>query len=308
MIESLDNRRNKAFNIPPEYCVERPPFPKKAKIEITSKCDLKCYFCNHTYYKGATGEINRDFLFRILEELKSLDVEEVGLFWMGEPLLVESLPEYVAFAKKIGIKYVFITTNGRLATPDKMEKLIDSGLDSIKFSINAGSRESYIKICGVDGFDQVISNLKYAWQYRGERKKPSIYASSSFDPTNKGEYEKIHFIIKPYVDQHYPLTLYGKRKIVSVNGELCIVNTPTEEMRKVESMLPCWPLFTEPHITYNGYMGICNCDLDEKFHISDLNKMSLIEAWHSEKYVALRKQHILKDVKGTVCENCIAFR
>jgi hypothetical protein len=221
---------------------------------------------------------------------------------------VKSLPEYVAFAKKIGIKYVFITTNGRLATPDRIEKLFDSGLDSIKFSINAGSREAYLAVSGVDGFDQVISNIKHAWQHRGERKKPSIYASSAFDPTNKEEYDRIHTIIGSYVDQHYPLPLYGNRKITKVNGQYLTVSIPREEMRTLKSWLPCWALFTEMHINFDGQMSACYCDLDEKLYMADLKRMSLMEAWHSEKFIALRKQHLLKYVAGTVCESCIAYR
>jgi MoaA/NifB/PqqE/SkfB family radical SAM enzyme len=304
---NITERGLKTHNIEPDSLRVRPPFPKRVKIEITRKCDLKCYFCQRTYHKENMGEIDRDFLYRILIELKSLGVEDVGLFWMGEPLLVQSLPEYVAFAKKIGIKYVFITTNGRLATPDRINKIIDSGLDSIKFSIN-GLKEKYLKLCGVDAFDQVISNLKNTWKYRGARKSLSIYASTIVDPANKGEYDDIHSLIAPYVDLHYRIILYGKSKLEVKNGQYHIVSTPEEEMKTLQSMLPCWALFTESHISYDGHMSACYCDLNERFYVGDLNSMSIMEAWHSEKYVALRKQHLCKDVTGAVCESCNAYR
>jgi MoaA/NifB/PqqE/SkfB family radical SAM enzyme len=296
-----------AYNIAPEYKKERPPFPKRAKIEITNRCDHKCYHCQNTYYSGKYQDIDKDLLFRIIKELKELHVEQLGLFWMGEPLLVKELPEYIAFSKEVGISYVFITTNGRLATPDRMEKLFESGLDSVKFSISADCRENYINICGVDAFDQVISNLKETKRLRGNNDAPKIYASSVFDPNNEGHYNRIHDLILPYVDQHYPLRLYGKRKIVKQNNEYQVVDLPVEESRSLESMLPCWPLFTEPHINCDGYMSACFCDLDEKFIMGDLRKMSLMEAWHSDKYVALRKRHLSKDVTGCICESCVAF-
>ena len=170
-MDNIVERVTKTTNIPQELLSERPPFPKKAKIEVTSRCDLQCFFCARTYKDVDKGDINRDFLFRMLRELKDLGVQDVGLFWLGEPLLIKELPEYVAYAKEIGIEYVFITTNGRLATPERIRALFDSGLDSIKFSINAGNRKRYLKICGADAFDRVIENVKAAYEYRAGRKK-----------------------------------------------------------------------------------------------------------------------------------------
>ena len=269
---------------------------------------MKCFYCQHTHSKYKKQDISKEFLFRILKELKELKVKDVGLFWLGESLLVNELSEYISFAKKIGIEYVFITTNGILATPERINKIIDSGIDSIKFSINVGSREKYLKSSGVDAFDQLISNLKHTWKYRGSRKTLSIYASTVVDPTNAKEYDYIHSLIAPYVDHHYPIVPYGKLKIVTENGEYRIIDAPKEERRTLQEMLPCWPLFTEPHISSDGHMSVCYCDLDERLYVGDLNKMSLMEAWHSEKFAALRKQHLLKDVVGTVCESCIAYR
>lgn len=300
---------DETVNIPVEYLSEYPPIPKSAKIELTSRCDLKCIYCSLTYKERITvGEIDRNFLYKLLEELSKIGVKQVGLFWLGESLLVKDLPEYVAFAKKVGIKYVFITTNGRLATPDRIIPLMESGIDSIKFSINAHNRETYLKLCGVDAFDRVISNLKSTWNIRGKKEKPAIYASSVFDPNNKGVFEEIGSIIGPYVDQHYPLRMYGK---LTYEEQLYGAQPTTEskvEPRSLKSMLPCWSLFTLPHISYDGYLSACYCDHDPRFFVGDLKKSPFIEAWHSPDLVALRKKHLKRDVTGSVCENCVAYK
>ena len=41
--------------------------------------------------------------------------------------------------------------------------------------------------------------------------------------------------------------------------------------------------------------------------MGDLTKLSFVEAWNSPSFVALRAAHLKKDVRGTVCENCIAY-
>ena len=41
--------------------------------------------------------------------------------------------------------------------------------------------------------------------------------------------------------------------------------------------------------------------------MGDLNKVSFMDAWNSDAFVGLRAAHLRKDVRGTVCENCIAY-
>ncbi len=316
-MKKITDRIAKTSKVDKSQLNEYPAFPKNVKIEITSRCDLKCFYCTRSYKNVKQGDIDRDFLYRMLEELKDLGVRDVGLFWLGESLLVKELPEYIAYAKKIGLEYVFITTNGRLASPSKIRALFDSGLDSIKFSINAGNRKMYTDICGVDALDKVISNVKYAHEYRalkyprghkypGRGKKPFIYASTIFEPDKKSIFDEVNLKIKNYIDEHYPLRLYGKYTFSDDRKGAYKEDITTG--RSLKSMLPCWSLFTEPHISYDGYMCACYCDHDERLYMADLKKMSLMDAWHSPKFTALRRKHLRGNVKGTVCQDCVAYK
>ncbi len=301
-MKDIKQRVSETSRVPIELRVARPPFPKKAKVEVTSRCDLKCFFCQHTHDTGKHGNIEPGLLSRLLRELRELGVEDLGLFWIGEPLLNRALPEYVAEAKALGFPYVFITTNGRIATKERLEPLFDAGLDSIKFSFNADNAESYRRVCGVDGFDRTIQNLKHAWTLRGDRQKPAIYASTVQIKGREQEYERAKALIEPYVDQHYPLPLYGQQNI-NEQAEL----VPATSGRTLASMLPCWSLFTEPHISFDGHMSACFCDHDRRLYMGDLKQMSILDAWYSKPFVALRQQHLAGDVSGSVCATCIAY-
>lgn len=281
--------------IPPERLTATPPVPAKLKIELTARCDLRCYFCSLTYKPRKKADIDPALFFKIVREAKELAVRELGLFWLGEPLLVEALPDYVAFAKQSGIPYVFITTNGRTAFPEKMKRVIESGVDSIKFSLNAGTRERYQAVTGVDAFDQVVANIRSTRELRGNRTRPKLYASTAVEAGHDEEFGAVHALIGPDVDSHYPLRRYGPQE------------TARQETRTLESMLPCWSLFTEAHISYEGHLSACFCDHDPKFYMGDLTSMSLQEAWLSPKFVALRQQHLEKQVTGGPCAECIAY-
>ena len=52
-----------------------------------------------------------------------------------------------------------------------MKIAIDNGLDSIKFSIHGGTKDTYKKIHGKDDFDRVIKNLIWVDEYRKTQKK-----------------------------------------------------------------------------------------------------------------------------------------
>jgi pyruvate-formate lyase-activating enzyme len=279
--------------IPPSVLTDRPPFPRKAKIELTARCDLKCYFCSLTYKSRSRGDMDRELLERLLEELRALGVEDLGLFWLGEPMLADDLAEVVTRAKAMGFPHVFITTNGRLADAARMRELMTSGIDSVKFSLNASTRERYAKACGVDAFDRVIANIRSAWQSRGPVRRPTLTASTVCHGEDSGERDGVRALIGGYVDEHYVLPIYGNR----FQGA----------SRSLESMLPCWSLFAEAHISWDGKLSACFCDHDPQYFMGNLAGQSLAEAWLSPAFVALRQRHLTGDVRETVCGTCIAY-
>jgi hypothetical protein len=47
-MENITDRIGQTFNVAPEFLSETPPAPKSAKIEVTSRCDFKCFFFART--------------------------------------------------------------------------------------------------------------------------------------------------------------------------------------------------------------------------------------------------------------------
>ncbi|GHV21941.1 hypothetical protein FACS189494_08050 [Spirochaetia bacterium] len=156
----------------------KPLFPNTIKIEANFSCNYKCIFCPQTKLIDKHGSIDFDLCHRLLLDAYEAGARELTFSTTGEPLLNLQLEEHIAFAKSLGYSYVYINTNGWLATQGRMKSLIDSGLDSIKFSLNAISREEYKTIHGVDGFERVKNNIRTTFEYRNKNsKKCNIYAS-----------------------------------------------------------------------------------------------------------------------------------
>ena len=113
--------------------------------------------------------MDRRLFERLLLEMREAGVEEIGLFYLGESLLCTWLAEAVSFAKrKAEFPYVFLTTNGSLATPKAVGALIGAGLDSLKFSLNYADEDQFAEITRVKKriFGQIKDNIRRARDVR----------------------------------------------------------------------------------------------------------------------------------------------
>lgn len=138
---------------------EQPPFPRNMLIEVTNRCNHKCIFCAHKKMRRPFGNCDKRSMTNIIRQAFELGTREVGFYLTGEPLLNNDLEYYVGLCKKIGFEYIYLTTNGVFAEKERIRKLCEAGLSSLKFSINAATKETYQFIHGRDDFDKVFRNL-----------------------------------------------------------------------------------------------------------------------------------------------------
>nr|NQU92543.1 radical SAM protein [Bacteroidota bacterium] len=307
MSKPVTQRVDEHTHIPQSKLVLNPPFPDAIKIEITARCNYNCSFCATKKSKRPLGDIDKDFLYRILKEAKSIGVKEIGMFLLGESFLVKDLVDYISFAKKeAAIEYVFITTNGSLCTPERLKGVVDAGLDSLKFSMNAGSKKRYKEIHGVDRFDEVISNIKWLYNYRAdnELKHPQITVSSIYMEGQKEELTRFREMLMPFIDEFYFLPLYNQAGHVGGKMFTKIVGNPGR-LDNMAPPVPCWALFNAAKISWDGKLTACCFDHDTRFEIADLSEYSLLDAWNHPKFVELRKQHLSNKLSDSLCANCL---
>lgn len=311
MREHMEERFSKAAN----YC-ENPPLPSSLNIELNSTCNHNCVFCpfHGKYAKNhpKPALIQKEMAFRILDEANRLGIgkKEVGFYLAGEVFLYNDLAEVIAYAKKLGFNYTFITTNGSMSSPEKIKEVLDAGLDSIRFSVNATDRESYREIHGRDDFDKVVHNIKFTNKYIKENNL-SVATSLSCVFTKKtiGIKDDIKNIFSDYVDDivFFPAVLnrhvededfmrehqlFDDSKVVDDKDAICPVIFDVMYINANLEVLPCCEAYDSNCVFY---------DLKKDF---DLEK-----AWNSELFVKYRKMFINKQgVKGTICDNCLLLK
>lgn len=282
---------------------EIPPFPREMFLDLTSFCNHRCVFCANPLIENKTT-MEHEMVLRVLKEAYDCGTREIGLYATGESFLVKNLAEYVKLAKDTGYEYLFITTNGALATPDKVKPVLDAGLDSIKFSISAGRRETYKEVQGRDDFDKVISNLKWISDYRKESGlNYRIYVTMVYTDKTRNEVEILRDIVKNYIDQWDPHALTNQCGNMYENNELAHIEANNPRGRGERDI--CFQPFKSFTITPEGLVSACVIDYSQDLIVADLKKTTLKEAWTNEIYREFRRRHLGKNLKGGICYNCM---
>ena len=313
--EMITARIDAITDISPTYRKIYCRAPKSVKIELTGKCNFACTFCARSDLLRPQTEMSRATFERLAKEMRAEGVEELGLFYLGESFMVRWLPEAIRYAKDLGFPYVFLTTNGSLAFPDRVEACMQAGLDSLKFSYNYADGKQLREIARVKEkfFETIQNNIRDAWKIRetgGYRCR--LYASYiEYDGEQGARMAQAVAEIEDYVDEVYALPLYNQADLVTAKEKDKGWKPIAGNRGRVAALrdpLPCWAVFTEGHITSDGKLSACCFDHDGRFHMGDLNSATFMDAWNSDKFQELRAAHLRKDVTGTSCEKCVAYQ
>ena len=282
------------------YCLE-PPFPySNFLIETSNACNHACIFCAHQKMKRPVQTIKPEFVHNILQQAYDLGTREVGFYATGEPFIVKELPEYIKWAKDIGYTYVYLTSNGVLATPEKIRAVIDAGLDSIKFSINAPERKMYAFIHGKDDFDTVVEHLKYLNEYREiSGKSYKIFVTGILTRFTENMKDMYAEVFRGLADEIVFKNVYNQGGYMPEIDTLLKCTYDDEEYRRCN--LP----FDAISVTCEGYLSVENADFENMLVVADLNKVSLKEGWYGEKMKAIRQAFMDDKLEGTLCDGCV---
>ena len=303
----LSDKKSKRMQV--DFTNPYPPPPREVFFDLNNVCNSRCFFCSNKKIKNPAF-LEKGLGFRLMKDFFDFGVRDIGLFATGEPFMRNDFVDFVKEAKRIGYSYVFINTNGILATPERAQGVLEAGLDSVKFSINAPTKELYKEVHGVDAFDQVIENIKWFHRYRQEHKLHyKLYASMVMNSKvrNKAIWEHFHVMLSRYLDD------LSWRECSNQGGNI-LENNSTEEINK-DNLLgslkkdqftgKCPDPFFRCTVTPQGYLSACVVDYQNYLIIADLNTIPIKEAWHSQVFVDFRKRHINNDLKGLMCYQCL---
>lgn len=121
------------------------PLFKQVLIETRTDCNNSCPFCPHAFVKKELGIMSWDCYTTIINQLVSIGFNgRIALMLSNEPMLENRLEDMIVYAKQQSQRFFLdITTNGRLLTVEKMDKLFSLGLDNININDYRSDRDKY---------------------------------------------------------------------------------------------------------------------------------------------------------------------
>lgn len=286
---------------------EKPELPANLNIEVTSACNHKCIFC--CYHSDLAEEkvrskfMDEELLEKLIIEASRSNIgrKELGFHMTGEPLLFKNLEKYIKLAKEHGFEYIFMTTNGSLATKERIKSLIESGLDSIRYSINGATKETYSLAHGIDDFDNVVANLKSLCEYK-IKNNANISTSISCVLTQKNIHEKelMKELFEKYVDELIFIPV--------LNIDRFFPQLSDWQIREITEFeyIPCKSPFTSMYVSCEGNVVPCCAAIkEESMVMGNINNDSLTNIWNNNKFVNIRRDFINHKIPFEFCNKCI---
>lgn len=154
--------------------------PKKRRwrllqVESAIACNLSCIMCpwreitKNAENRGLMSQAVWEAIRKHLSEVSSVDFTGGG-----EPLLQPKLEEWIADAKRAGCETGFLS-NGLLLRKNRLQRILEAGIDWICISMDGASPEIYNKIRVGSDFERVCENVARIAELRsGEIPRTSI--------------------------------------------------------------------------------------------------------------------------------------
>jgi MoaA/NifB/PqqE/SkfB family radical SAM enzyme len=307
MEKSLEERRALTFSVDSKIFQNNPPFPRELTIDINNRCNHRCYFCaNPKIDQFASLEI--DIIYDLMRQGVENGCTDLALQATGDPFMDKRLVKIVDKAKKLGYQYVYLNTNGALATPNIANSVADAGLDSIKFSISATNREEYEAVHGKDDFDKVIKNLESLYKYRNDNNVDlGIYVSCVVNAKANIVTDDFKKLISQYCDHfdYRELSNQGGSMIELNDTEYINSDNILGSLKSEEQTGHCVYPFNRIVVNPYGYVVTCTADFYNKLAIADVRKYTLLEIWNGDVFKFLREKHLNNELSGIYCDRCL---
>ncbi|MEK7880849.1 MAG: heme b synthase [Deltaproteobacteria bacterium] len=145
---------------PPEGKVGKIWLPRLIAWELTRSCNLNCIHCRAAARFGPySNELTTEECIKFLDDVKSFS-DPIMIMTGGEPMLRDDIWDLARHGTDIGLRMVMAPC-GFLVTIETAQKMKDSGIQRVSFSIDGATKETHDNFRRVEGaFDSVMKAIE----------------------------------------------------------------------------------------------------------------------------------------------------
>lgn len=286
--------------------------PSVFGFEMTTRCNSQCPMCARREVENIPNhDMELSILKKVVREVKDWHQNKTlfNLTGLSEPTLYPSLLDAVHFIKNnIPHAKVKIITNAISLHNNLSKRLIQVGLDQIMISLNGVDKNDYMRLNGVDQYDNVKRNIEGLIKNRANENTihPTININFKIHERNIRDI--------PHAHSHWSNILL-KSDTISTSEILPLTeggNISCSWNAARNKRYPCAHLWGEVKLDVSG--NIYPCDgkvMDYNFRekselfLGNINETTIKNAYLSQKVSWFRKNHLQNDIKSLpTCAQC----
>ncbi len=278
-------------------------FPLHLDIELAGICNLKCKHCfQNGLITQLLGLMEYNLFKKIIDQAVPKGLCACKLQIRGESFLHPKLFDCINYAKSTGVLDVQITTNGTLLDDERIEGVLNSGLDAIILSVDSYHQESFQRGHENNGYSDIEQSIQKLLKRRAQKggSMPWVRLQTSIPTADPALHKKT----KRYIQNKFPLAdLHIINRMQNFReDENCYPDLQTNY-----KMLPCSYLLQRLAVYWDGDVTTCCWDYNCRFCLGNIKEQSIQNLWLSEKMDHFREIHRSGNRKSMrICKHCSA--
>jgi MoaA/NifB/PqqE/SkfB family radical SAM enzyme len=301
--------------------------PRSIQIECTTKCNLKCTFCELSYWTEKPADLQFDNIQKMVDHLPKL--KRIDLTGIGESLMNREFFKIVQFLKARRL-YVTLNDNFTLMTEDAARRILELGIDQIFLSMDGATKHTYEQIRVGANFDKVIANARRLIQIKRElgERRPEVKINTVVCLTNYHELPGIVELASDIgigmVQFVNVITFDNTTELDTERARQAVRKTFTETVERARSLgvrvkielfdkLPvqgCDFPWRRNFVTYDGYVHPCcyttqtgDRTAQNRRSFGNLLEQPFQEIWNGQLYPGFRRK-MQEGILPSACEHC----
>lgn len=281
--------------------------PTYLDVELTNYCNFRCCFCptGTKSMKRMRGYMSDDVIDALVYNVRKYNIYGVRLIRWGEPTMHPKWIEVIQRLKNAGTM-VHINTNGSFINVDNINKLLDSGLDSLKFSFQGADEGTYNEMREGGDYKKLLNVIQMLYSARGERLRPYIQISTTLTGETIEQIDSFLKDVSEYCD-YYNI---GYTMLTHLNVEdMKIDENEKQKIRLLQEnekinhkyLEVCPEAFDKLSINWNGDVTLCCSDYDNDMIIGNILDMDIRQLFLSRSADNYRKIIANKEYKKINC-------
>lgn len=265
--------------------------PDCIQIETNILCNAKCDFCTQRQVTRRPFIMEDHVWKKIIDDTRGLGIT-YRPFLLNEPFTDKRMLDICKYIKQDKTAKIEFNTNAELLTPQITDSLLEIGIETMRFSIDAFYEDKYQERRKGLNFKTVLANTEY-FCTKAKRYNTHTEARMIAFP---GTEEEQKLFIKKWESFAEKVTITS------------LYRYPWEGQEDVVYK-PCLKIRNEMFFYVDGRATLCCWDTSERAIIGDIKEQKAIDIWNGEKLKQYRNllDHGQRD-KINLCSRCDAYK